>query len=183
MQTTNLVLCGFMGSGKSRLGKYVANKLKINFEDLDECLQNELQMSVAQIFKKFGQDYFRGLERELLLRKSNDQNRVLSLGGGSLSSQKLVDVIKENNILIFISPEFEDLISRIQGKSKRPLVMREDGTYKTRQELLTDLFPLYESRQKYYTQAHIHFKPLSHWTPEKSGSELLKLISNYNHVV
>lgn len=181
MQTTNLVLCGFMGSGKSRLGRYLANKLQIKFEDLDECLQNELHMTVSQIFEKFGQDYFRGLERDLLLRKSSDQNRVLSLGGGSLSSQKVVDIIKENNILVYIAPEFEELISRIQGKSKRPLVMHEDGSYKSKQELLNDLYPLYESRQKFYTQAHIQFNPQSDWTPEKSGSELLKLITSFNH--
>lgn len=181
MQTTNLVLCGFMGSGKSRLGRYVANHLQIKFEDLDECLQNELQMSVAQIFEKFGQDYFRGLERDLLLRKSSDQNRVLSLGGGSLSSQKLVDIVKENNILVFIAPAFDELISRIHGKSKRPLVLHEDGSLKSKEELITDLLPLYESRLKYYSQAHIHFKPHSDWSPEKSGSELLKLLSSFNH--
>lgn len=183
MQTTNVVLCGFMGSGKSRLGRYLASKLQIKFEDLDECLQNELQMTISQIFTKFGQDYFRRLERDLLLRKSNDRNRVLSLGGGSLSSQKVVDDIKENNILVFIAPEFNDLISRIQGKSKRPLVMHEDGSFKSKQELTTDLYPIYESRLDYYTQAHITFKPNTEWSPEKSGSELFKLITSFKHEV
>lgn len=183
MQTINLVLCGFMGSGKSRLGRYLANKLQIKFEDLDECLQNELQMSVSQIFEKFGQDYFRGVERELVLRKSKDQNRILSLGGGSLSSQTVVEEIKENNTLVFIAPEFTDLISRIQGKSKRPLVMNNNGSYKSIQELLTDLYPLYESRLEFYSQAHVTFKPDPSWSAEKSGSELLKLIKSDNHVI
>ncbi len=183
MQITNLVLCGFMGSGKSRLGRYLASKLQIKFEDLDECIQHEIQLSIPQIFEKFGQDYFRSLEREMIQRKVLDKNRVLSLGGGSLSSQKLVDFIKENNLLVFIDPGFDDLISRIQGKSKRPLVMNADGSFKTKGELKADLLPLYESRIDFYRQAHIQFKPEPVWSPEKSGSELLRLITSYSHGV
>lgn len=181
MQTTNLVLCGFMGSGKSRLGRYLANKLQIKFEDLDECIQHELQLTVSQIFAKFGQDYFREFERDLLLRKLSDNNRVLSLGGGSISSQKVLDSIKENNILVFIAPDFDELMARIQGKSKRPLVMHTDGSFKTMEELKADLYPLYESRLEYYNQAHIQFNPQAEWTPEKSGAELLQIISRFNH--
>jgi shikimate kinase len=172
-----------MGSGKSRLGRYLANTLKVQFEDLDDCIQTELKLSISQIFGKFGQDYFRAYEQDLLYRKLKDPNRVLALGGGSLSTQELVDSIKEHNVLVFIAPDFEDLISRIQGKSKRPLVMHADGTFKTKDVLKADLYPLYESRLEYYNQAHIQFKPQSHWTAEQSGAELIKLISEFNHEV
>jgi shikimate kinase len=183
MQKTNIVLCGFMGSGKSRLGRLLASKLQLRFEDLDESIQKELQLSIPQIFENFGQDYFRSLERDSLERKLTDTHRVLSLGGGSLSSQKLVDQVKNHNLLVFIAPEFDDLIGRIQGKSKRPLVMNPDGTYKSKQTLVNDLFPLYESRLEFYNQSHIRFTPEPQWTPEQSGGNLLELIQKFHDAV
>jgi shikimate kinase len=178
---TNLVFCGFMGSGKSRLGRYLSMKLNLKFEDLDDCIQNKMHMSISAIFTKYGQEYFRQIERELLTEKSSDAGRILSLGGGSLGSQEVVDLIKSSNVLVFIAPDFETLLDRIQGKSKRPLVLNVDGSYKTREQLVDDLLPLYKNRLKYYNQAHITFVPDSRWAPDESGERLFDMIKNYQY--
>lgn len=168
-----------MGSGKSRLGRYLSTKLNLRFEDLDDCIQHDLSMSIPEIFNKYGQDYFRQIERDTLVRKSTESDRILSLGGGSLSSQEIVDSIRSSNTLVFIAPDFETLINRIQGKSKRPLVMNSDGSFKSKDELYADLKPLYDARVVFYEQAHLKFVPDPKWSPFDSGERLYKMIKDH----
>jgi len=179
----NIVLCGFMGSGKSQLGKDLARHFSVPFEDLDQLIESSQGARIQDIFARYGQDHFRTIERETLLNKVNDTDRVLSLGGGSLSDQFIVDTIKKNNTLVFISPTFETLIERIQGKTKRPLVLNENGEPKSKMELFRDLKPIYDQRLTYYSQADLIFEPQSSWDPSESVHHLIQKVSSKLHEI
>lgn len=172
-----------MGSGKSHIGRIVSAKLGLRFEDLDKSIQAEQGLSIGEIFARNGEGYFRDIERRTLLQKISDDGRVLSLGGGSLSDQSIVDHIKKENILVYVSPPFDEILKRIQGKRKRPLVMNPDGSAKSLDQLRFDLKALYDQRSVYYNQAHIILNTQPEWDPYQSASALLNLLNNRDDAV
>ena len=178
-----IVICGFMGSGKSHIGRLVAEKLGLKFHDLDSMIQKNLGLKITELFSKYGEAKFRELEREFLLRNLDIDHRILSLGGGSLSDQEVVDQVKSENILIFISPPFDEIVKRIHGKKKRPLVLNETGQPKSINQLKIDLKALYERRYVYYSQADITLKTDPEWDPNRSAEELISLLSNFDETV
>jgi len=178
--TKGIVLCGFMGAGKTHVGRYLARSLRYRFEDLDEIITSGSSMSIADMFARHGEAFFRQIERNYLRIHLGDTRRILSLGGGALQTQELIDEVKKSNILVFINPSFDIVLKRIAGKSKRPLVLDSDGNPKSLSQLRADLFPLYEKRLMYYKQAHIELIPQETWSPAESASELLKCIKTYD---
>lgn len=165
-----------MGSGKSRIGRLLAGRLGLRFEDLDELITEVAGDSIKGIFSTLGEAKFREMERELLYSKLQDTHRVLSLGGGALSAPEVVDNIKKDNVLVFISPPFEELLIRIQGNKKRPLVLDANGSPKSISELERDLRPLYDKRCELYTMANVIFNTNPAWDPYQATSELLQLL-------
>jgi len=119
-----VVLLGYMTSGKSSVGKLLANSLKSNFYDLDDEIEKELKMTVPEIFSKKGEVFFRRKETEVLTRLLNVDNFVLSLGGGTPcygNNMQLVNSETEDSFYLKVS--IANLIDRIsQEKSNRPLV-------------------------------------------------------------
>ena len=178
-----IVICGFMGSGKSHIGRLVAVKLGLRFHDLDTLIQKDQGLRIAEIFTKFGETKFRELERAKLLSELNNEQRILSLGGGSLSDQEIVNQIKSNNILVFISPPFDEIVKRIHGKKKRPLVMDEMGQPKSINQLKIDLKALYDQRYVYYSQADIILETDPNWDPIRSTEELISLLNKFDETV
>lgn len=120
----NIFLIGFMGSGKSTLGKKLANKLNITFFDLDTEIEKTENKTVAQLFEEKGEDSFRKLEKETLARIINkNENFVLSLGGGTPCFHKNMEVINESGISVYLKYNAGILTSRlINGKKERPLI-------------------------------------------------------------
>lgn len=175
----NIVLCGFMGSGKSRIGRLLAGRLGVRFVDLDEYIADKENAPIADLFARNGEDWFRQREAYHLLEQVNDPERVLALGGGALQNQHLVDAVKRFNLLVFINPGFDEIIQRIAGKPKRPLVMNPDGSAKSHEELIATLKPRFEHRLIFYTQAHIDFVPEPGWDQFRSAAELNSRIDEY----
>ena len=105
------------------------------------------------------------------------------MGGGSLSDQEIVNLIKSSNRLIFISPTFDEILKRIHGKRKRPLVLDQGGQPKSINQLKTDLKPLYEKRYVYYSQAHIILEPEPEWDPKRSAEELISQLNKFDETV
>lgn len=165
-----------MGSGKSRIGRLLAGRLGLRFEDLDESIVDVAGDSIKTIFSTVGEAKFREMELDLLNSKLQDTHRVLSLGGGTLSSVQIVEKIKADNVLVFISPPFDELLIRIQGNKKRPLVLDSNGNPKSIQELDRDLKPLYDERYKLYSKADVVFNTNPAWDPYRATSELLQLL-------
>lgn len=121
MSATNIVLIGFMGSGKSTLGRLLAKETGAYFLDTDSMIESSQGKSVTGIFKENGEAYFRILENETVhWLKENVSNAIISTGGGMLV---YCEELKEVGKVIYLSVPFETIMSRMNAKErdKRPL--------------------------------------------------------------
>ncbi|MFH5832831.1 shikimate kinase [Halalkalibaculum sp. DA384] len=174
-----LFLCGFMGTGKSTLGRTLAEKLELPFADLDTRIEKQAGKPIPKIFEEEGEQRFRSLERKQLLDTIRNYEGVLALGGGALHNQHLVDHIKINGLLIFIETPFSVILDRIMQHDNRPLLLNEDGTVKDRAVLEEELSELYNQRLKYYRQAEITIRNDNETSIEDTAAALVKKIRNH----
>jgi shikimate kinase len=120
-----VILIGYMGSGKSAIGKKVARKSKMNILDLDDYIEENEKMTVSEIFEKKGEVYFRNKEREYLKELLESQkSRIISLGGGTPCYGDNMDLILNATPYVFyLKASIETLLKRLKkGKSHRPLI-------------------------------------------------------------
>ena len=122
----NIILCGFMGSGKSTIGRLLAEKLGRKFIDLDDYIVEKRGMSINDIFKKYGEENFRKSETQAAKNISKLENYVVSLGGGTVINPKNAEILKTGGkkILLNISPE--TVYERIKHDTSRPLLQTDD---------------------------------------------------------
>ena len=119
----NIVITGFMATGKTTIGLELAKKLSWSFIDVDEEIEKIVGLKVSEIFEKYGESYFRELEREIVLNLPKSEKHIISLGGGALSSNDLADYIKTNFYVIYVYSNLTDIKTRIISDSSniRPL--------------------------------------------------------------
>ena len=116
-------LIGYMGSGKSTTGKDLAKTLGYEFIDLDHYIENKYELTVSQIFEKFGELGFRKREKDTLAEVLQKTNVVLSLGGGTPVYYDNIDVINANSVSIFLRVQLPQLVKRLENKKHtRPLI-------------------------------------------------------------
>ena len=118
---TNIVLCGFMGSGKTIVGKELAKIMGYKFVDTDELIEKEQGVAIKAIFATHGEDYFRDLEHDMCKKVAAMKNCVVSTGGGAMTYQRNVDAIKEGSKVIFLDASFDVICDRIGDSTTRPL--------------------------------------------------------------
>jgi shikimate kinase len=139
----NLALLGFMGSGKSTVGRLVAAELKFQFIDLDRMIEEQEGISISEIFEQRGEASFRDLESKLLQEISKKKDLVLATGGGVVLCQANVDLLNKTSVLIYLHVDVETAVARTKGHSHRPLLM--EGDFRSRVEkLLQERQSLYD---------------------------------------
>lgn len=119
---TNIILIGFMGSGKTSCGKAFAKLAGIEFYDTDEMIEKEQNMTITNIFSKYGEKYFRELETELVKSLAGRDIGVLSVGGGLPITDGNPDLLKKIGIVIYLKAGKETLIKRLRHDNTRPLL-------------------------------------------------------------
>lgn len=117
----NIVLCGFMGSGKTVVGKELAKILGVKFVDTDELIEEEQGVAIKAIFATHGEDYFRDLEYEMCKKVAEMNGVVVSTGGGAMTFKRNVDAIKEGSKVVFLDASFDVICDRIGDSTTRPL--------------------------------------------------------------
>lgn len=117
----SIVLCGFMGSGKTVVGRELAKVLGVKFVDTDEMIELEQGVAIKAIFATHGEDYFRELEHEMCKKVAQMKNCVVSTGGGAMTYQRNVDAIKQGSTVIFLDASFDVICKRIGSSKTRPL--------------------------------------------------------------
>jgi len=123
-----IYLIGYMSSGKSTLGKTLANRLQLKFIDIDEAFEAKYQISINDFFIKFGEEKFRELEHQLLSSLAKIEDAVISTGGGTPCYYNNIDIINENGISIYLKLHPKSIISRLKAsKKQRPLVNDMDN--------------------------------------------------------
>ena len=145
----HIILIGFMGSGKSTMGKLIANKQNCPFVDTDHYIEKKEGRSISDIFTDDGEEYFRSLEtevlKELLLSK---ERKVLALGGGTPLREENRALLKDAGYVIFLKITPEDAYNRLKDDTKRPL-LQVDNPKKRIEELLAFRNPVYEAAADY----------------------------------
>jgi shikimate kinase len=123
----NIILIGFMGSGKTTIGKYM-EKCGYSFIDTDEFIEAQEQDSISNIFATKGEDYFRNLETECiqLLIGNNTSDSVISVGGGLPMKSVNHQLLKELGKVVYLRANADTLVNRLIGDTKRPLLQGGD---------------------------------------------------------
>jgi shikimate kinase len=146
-----IFLIGFMGSGKTTLGRRLASKMGYEFIDLDHKLEQQVELSIAEYFSFFGEDAFRKLESQVLKKTIYPENVVISTGGGLPCFFDNMDWMKGNGKTIYIKLAPKVLADRLEnGKEERPLLQDKHGD-----ELVKFIEQKLAEREGFYAQANI----------------------------
>lgn len=116
----NIILIGFMGTGKSSLGRRLARRLGYKFIDTDSAIEKVTGKTVAQIFRKDGEIRFRSEEKLQVRKLSGQSGLVVATGGGTVLDQENVDLLKQNGIFICLRADPEIILQRVKTKSAGP---------------------------------------------------------------
>ena len=138
----NIVLCGFMGCGKSTIGKLVAKKTQREFIDLDSFIEEKQGLSIREIFETYGEDYFRNCETDAINELVNKNDVVLALGGGAVLKNKNVELLKSSGKIIFLDVTANTVFSRLKNDTSRPLLNTDDKLAEITKRL-NDRLPIY----------------------------------------
>lgn len=140
----NIILIGFMGSGKTSVGKQLARKLKYTFCDTDQLIEKENKKSVQNIFATNGEEYFRKLETTTIQELYGSMTRtVLSTGGGLPITAGNDQLLRRLGDVIYLKASKETLMKRLQGDTSRPLLVGEHVEERV-ENLLRVRTPIYE---------------------------------------
>ena len=121
-----VVLVGMMGVGKSTVGRKLAHLLGVSFFDADDEIEEAAQMSVSEIFERFGEAYFRDGERRVIARLLESAPSVLATGGGAFVQPETRALILERGIAIWLDCDVPTLVARVTRKDTRPLLRGGD---------------------------------------------------------
>lgn len=155
-----IVLIGFMGAGKSTIGRLLATRLGRRFTDVDAVIAAEQGLSIPALFEGYGEAGFRRIEAETVVRLLAGPDRVLSLGGGALGSAEVRAALAGHQVVL-LDVEFEEAMRRVGGDGSRPMLGRPD------------LPELYAARQQAYRDAASVVVPVDGRTPAEVTAGVL----------
>ena len=148
---TKIFLIGFMGSGKTTLGRKLASRMGFEFIDLDHKLEQQVELSIAEYFSLFGEPAFRQLESEVLKKTVYPENVIISTGGGLPCYFDNMEWMKANGEVVYIRLSAKTLADRLEsGKEERPLLQDKHG-----ESLISFIEQKLNEREGYYSQANI----------------------------
>lgn len=118
----NVVLIGFMGTGKSSCGKTTAQQLGYRFVDLDKEIEDKHGMTIPDMFQQYGEQYFRQREKEMVRYWAAQRNVVISTGGGTVKDAENVAVLKSTGKIVCLTADVDTLLERTGRQGKRPVL-------------------------------------------------------------
>lgn len=139
----NIVLTGFMGTGKTAVGKELARILDMKFIDVDTEIEASGQTTINEIFAQFGEPGFREIETAMIKKIAAKKNLIISTGGGAVLKQENLDTLRSNGVIICLTASPGTILNRIGTSNDRPLLKVENPLDKIMQ-LLNFRKPFYE---------------------------------------
>ena len=143
-----VVLVGMMGVGKSTVGRKLATLLNLPFRDADDEIEEAAQMTVSEIFERFGEAYFRDGERRVIARLLGGGPAVIATGGGAFVQEDTREMILDRGIAVWLDCDVETIVERVGRKDTRPLLRDGDP-----REIVTRMKA---EREPAYARAPIH---------------------------
>ncbi|MCD6309400.1 MAG: shikimate kinase [Candidatus Eremiobacteraeota bacterium] len=171
----NIYLAGFMGTGKSTVGKELARLLGRKFIDMDSVLEKRLGMKIPEIFEKHGEDYFRKEEKKLAMELAGTHNKVIATGGGSILDLEVREAFRSSGLIIGLEAQENELVNRLSRTGKRPLV-------KDRKTIPRRVKELLEEREPVYKQITIRVNT-TNLTPKEAASKIVDLLKTRQRIL
>lgn len=128
----NLILAGFMGTGKSALGRQLAHLWQRPFLDTDDMVEKLAGASVADIFAQQGEDHFRALERKVIEELIPDSGAIIACGGGLVVPPGMAELVRSKGVVVTLFASVDTIIRRTANKSRRPLLKGDEPEVKIR---------------------------------------------------
>ncbi len=153
MEKKNIVLCGFMGSGKTTVGRLLGKLSGMNYVDLDRYIEKKYDTTIKKIFEEHGEDYFRDLEYEVTKELAQKHHHIIASGGGTLLFERNVEILKKNCVVVLLNVPLGTIKYRLRNDKKRPLLQRPDKE-KVMEELYNARLPLYRKSADYVVNAN-----------------------------
>ena len=138
----NIIITGFMGTGKSIVAEELARKLRMEFIDMDQIIEERQGISISDIFARYGENYFREQENKLVKELSLKENIVIATGGGTLISSDNKRILNQKGKIICLYADSQVIYNRVKRKNDRPLLKRKN--------VLNEITRLLEERKKIY---------------------------------
>lgn len=160
--TKHILLCGFMGAGKSTVGRLLGERLCLRFVDTDLLIVTKYQKSIAEIFSSLGEKKFREYEHGILSELLTAPPSVIAAGGGILSYEKNLALLP-HALTICLMPDFDTIFQRIRGDESRPLLLHKNAE---------EVRALYEARKPIYLRC-AEFTTKNSSSPDECVEEIL----------
>jgi len=162
----NIVLAGFMGTGKTTAGRLLAQRLSWEFLDTDEMIAAREKMAITRIFQVHGETYFRDCETRAVAEAAGANRTVISLGGGALERPENTGVLKKNGVIVCLDAEPAIIVLRTMKTRDRPLLLKSTDALGVIRELM-------RKREPSYRQADL-FIDTSSLSPEETADAILE---------
>ncbi len=162
----NIILTGFMGTGKSVVGKLVAQKTGLIFVDTDEMIVDIAGKSINSIFEEDGEGVFRQIETQVLSEACRNNGRVISTGGGAVTIEGNLRIMKDSGLLVALTASSDTILGRIEDEGHRPLLKMDNSKQKIEELLL--------KRQAFYKKADIVIDT-TNISPDAVAEKIIKL--------
>ena len=170
-----VVLVGMMGSGKTAVGKALATRLGVPFLDSDAAIEEAAHATIAEIFARDGEPFFRDREAEVIARLLSGSPCVLSTGGGAFMAERNRQAITAKGVSVWLDVSLEVLWDRVRHKETRPLLKTANP-----KQTLTDL---YEARVPIYRLADLVMTATGAYSVEETTGRVLELLAGRSDVL
>ena len=143
----NIILIGFMGSGKTTVGKVLAKQLKYDFVDTDDLVELNEKTNIPKLFETKGEQYFRKSETTALRQAMGQKGRVVATGGGIVTVENNKEIL-DKGLVIYLQASPDQIYNNVKHTTTRPL-LKQDNVYKTICTMLEDRQSLYQAAAHY----------------------------------
>jgi shikimate kinase len=144
----NIILTGFMGTGKSSVGTKVAERLNRKFVDMDREIEKLTGMTVSELFRRYGEVRFRSEEKLMAKKIAAQENLVVATGGGIVLDQENIELLKSNGTVVCLEADPQEIFQRVSRKKGTRPLLKKNLT-------VNDIVAMLEERKPYYQQAEI----------------------------
>lgn len=163
----NIILIGFMGTGKTTVGKLLAQRIGYRFVDTDQVIEQEVGLSIPEIFLKYGEQHFRQLEKQAIRRILTRSGMVLATGGGAVMDPANFSFLKEKGCVIALDASENTLWERLKAAKDRPMLFSDNPREKMKS--------LLEMRRPVYYKAHFVL-PVDGKSPQEVVDDIIAII-------
>jgi len=139
----NIILTGFMGTGKTAVGRELSKILDMKLIDVDTEIEKSEKITINEIFKQFGEPRFREIETDMIRKLSESKNAIISTGGGAVLKQENMDILRKNGVIVCLTASSETIFKRTSTNNDRPLLQVENPLERIN-ELLNFRKPFYQ---------------------------------------